>query len=510
MKKILSLLLIATMLVAACALPSCMNKQGQAEAEEPVVTVESFITALENTSALFDAGWEMPELPTFDNGVDISLKGDISYTLGVAFDADLHLSGKTPDDLFVGLKLNSLNVADTVMLKNTALYATFDKVAASIGNVSSAIFGMKYTELLEVITKLTGKAPDAETVATVTSILDTVAQVKLALTEAMSSVNIPDVSVEVPTLTEEQQKFLTALVVSKVVFNGAKDGDALKHELSLSFEAAIATVKEFIAELRKAEDWQKFFTEFEKNIPTLKELGIETEATTVEGLVDELVKQFTDESGYALSDLTVTLSAKSVKRASDSKDYLTNLSVNLKLKGTAILAATAEFDIEGRASADVEILLNEEDGSSDSKIKMTVEKANTVPAVDKYEITASLYEADENGKFEVISDIEFALETNIEDGGFKIVFTTVEDGEAETFTLGGNLLLSKSDITFKLNAIGLSSIGVTLDPKFQMVIKPAQNPTFPEYKDIKDITSAELAEYVKFITDIAKIIKDNT
>lgn len=484
MKKILSLTLVMLLSLGTLLLTSCLDRK-------PSNDLELLWESYANTTAAFAQGSKTADLPDLTGGAAISMKADLMTPAGISFDADITLAGTTVENAFVAINLNKLSVADVLDLGNISAYVSADKLAASIGDVSSSYVGLEYANLEKVIEHFAGAALDEVTKAEIQAFKDALELYKNELNNAVNTE-----PAEAPEFTDEHTAYLYTLLTEKGALTSAENGSVTEITLNLNSKTAIEILKSMITELRKDDKWNSLFTDLENELSAVfEDYELEITAKTVNEMIDELLASL-EESEFDPEDLSILCLYKIEKVKSVNKNCVTYEKCEIKYQDevAADVSVTYTLAENALAVADIKLYDLEADGEELLQINLTFEKAAPNGTVNEYKLNGRIDSDDDD-------DAEFALtyKTDSNDGSYEIALSLKDSETDETISVGGTYTSSKESTSLTVNAIGIKSIGITIDPKLEITVKPADGVSFPDYTEITSLSENEIIAYLTYI-----------
>ncbi len=500
MKRILSVLLV--LVLALTLLVSCKDPEGPAndpENKEP--SYDKLYEAIVNTSAKFDSGIELPTFPEITDSAEIEIKAEMPAYLGISIDAGILFSMKDKEKPFFGIDLKKFEFGE-IKVNNAAAYLNLNEIALKFADAKTlfggydGFAGFSYTDIPYIINYLTGKEPDAETSASLDELYAALEQAKAALA------GIPDIDSSVisgaPDLTKENYIALLNIAKSKNVLSANETETGINYAINVNLAAMGEIAKEFIAELRKDAAWTNIFNEIEDAL-----FEANQESVSIEEIIDTVIEETETEFEASAGEIVYNYYFTVELTGEEKTAYLKDQSSEIKVKEKVFSTSKAVYTISDKSSVAFESILNNNDGTPSQKAELSIQKAETTASC-KYIINIVSSTANESGVFEFPTEAELTFETDSSKNSFLITATTNDGIESESITLGGTFVSSEKEMKLTLNAVGLGSLGVTVNPKFELTLKPASNKNFPNYKHVSKLSEEQIKAYLAYFGSFAE------
>ncbi len=503
MKKLISLLLIFTLLSTAFLFTSCKKKKN----DEPKNALLELVSASNNSKSEFAPKKEAPKMPSFGKNLKLKFKANLPFISGLHIDSEFYLSAKSPEDFLVGVKINNLNAASVFDISNTEIYTNLDKVAVAVSEIDPGFAGVSVANIGDLIAKLTGKDLNAAAEATISEIVLMLEEMKTRIFELPENAE-SQLPASAPELSDAERETIFNIIIEKFTLTKTDATETTDFTASASVNTLLDTTKAVNAELRKNVEWDKFLKDIEKKLSdAIKNMSGEIPYETIDGFLDYIKTYLADSSDVDPDKVVISFLAKTKKNESTNLLYLESIHVEVANDGVIVDALDVKVSFDPIPEVKITLSFGDDNPNDRSKYTFTLDKANAGDSVDKYNLSFTIYES-EGGRLTVSSEIYLMLEVGVNDDSFKLGFEMLSDETNESVTVNGTFNTTEDSLTLTVSDVKIESMGVTLNPSLELIISNTDEKTFPEYREFMSIGKAELQAYAKYIGDRLKMAED--
>ena len=507
MKKILSLILILSVLVSSLLLASC-NKDGEGDTTTPAENIipstpeELINLSLDKTySALFGAPTEK-FIPT--SGVKTNLYVSAPALSDLKIDADFIMAAPENKPFF-GFNVKELTI-DKAVLGGIKLYVTDTEIVAGFDSLLSRNLGLRFSEASEQITALVSKLMPGTSVSSIRT------EVNRYLEEIESILGSN--SSEAPKLTPEMVTEIKKVVNENIEQSLISMTTSTELVITFSLKDVLNMIQDTETVLKDDEEWRAFLKDLDNALreTVFVDTAIPSNTTVLEFLISEI------ESGLANEGLTpdsfeikidstvnpqTLLVTSSVMTVIVADQNAASISFNANYEGLA------RFTVLFKAHKNTVLEVEEDVELLEIKYQKTADNATTsgfildvinkdtestptaggavnTATVDAFTVKYSKDSSD--------NAYEFAIETTIPESGQKGVILKLEGVAYE----------NKDEYFFSIDEFGSDALGVALilDLKIKMTNPTESDLSLPAYDDLGSIKEKELSDIIEFFSSL--------